>query len=52
MLITLMNVMLPLMFIESLPHATELLGSLRDDTLQRIGKIHCKAFRLSVPAVA
>lgn len=49
MLITLM---LPVMFIESLPHATELLGSLRDDTLWRIGRIHCKAFRLSVPAVA
>lgn len=45
---TLMNMILLMMCIESLVLAVEMLQIPRDDTLQRVHKIHCKAFRLPV----
>ena len=47
----LMNMMLLMMCTESLVHAVEVLRIPRDDTLQRVHKIHCKAFRLAEVSV-
>lgn len=49
--ITLMNMVLLVMCIKGLVHAVEVLWiqlKCWDDTLQRVHKIHCKAFRLPV----